>query len=63
MTKKTYTTKEVADIIGVKEREICGKISRGQFPNAKKIPIKYKWEISDDDLKNWLSKRLMTRQT
>lgn len=50
MKQKYYTTKEVAQMLGLCEQRIRAKLKQGHFPNAKKRPIKYEWLIPEKDL-------------
>lgn len=49
MTKKYYTTKEMAKRLGVSERRIRAKIKQGHFKDLKKCPCQQAWLIASQD--------------
>jgi hypothetical protein len=51
MTKKTYTTSEVAKIEGVSERRIRAKIKQGHYPHVTKCPCGQAHLIPAEDLR------------
>lgn len=48
---KRYTTREIADLLGISHQRIAKKISEGHFPSHAKCECGYKILIDKSDLK------------